>query len=46
MSKEYEEAKEECDRENNQCINCDSNSMEECLLIRHCKYWVTKKKKK
>lgn len=29
----------------NPCSSCDSNSMEECLLIRHCKYWVTKKEK-
>lgn len=27
----------------NPCSNCDSTSMEMCLLIRHCKYWVTRK---
>lgn len=24
----------------NHCESCDSTSMEMCLLIRHCKYWV------
>lgn len=24
----------------NHCENCDSTSMEMCLLIRHCKYWA------
>ena len=24
----------------NHCKNCDSMSMEICLLIRHCKYWA------
>lgn len=24
----------------NHCENCDSTSMEICLLIRHCKYWT------
>lgn len=29
----------------NLCSNCDSTSMEMCLLIRHCEHWVTKKSK-
>ena len=29
----------------NPCSNCDSTSMEMCLLIRHCEHWVTKKSK-
>ena len=24
----------------NRCTNCDSSSMEECLINRHCKNWV------
>lgn len=24
----------------NPCRNCDSTSMEMCLLIRHCNHWV------
>lgn len=24
----------------NHCKNCDSASMEMCLLIKHCKYWT------
>lgn len=29
----------------NPCSNCDSTSMEMCLLIRHCEHFVTKKPK-
>lgn len=29
----------------NPCSNCDSTSMEMCLLIRHCEHFVTKKSK-
>lgn len=27
---------------NNSCSNCDSTSMEMCLLIRHCKNWAVR----
>lgn len=27
---------------NNPCKNCDSTSMEMCLLIRRCKYWAVR----
>lgn len=26
------------------CNKCESKSMEECLLIRHCPYWIVKVK--
>lgn len=26
------------------CKNCDSTSMEKCLLVRHCKYWCNSQK--
>lgn len=29
--------------ERNPCCDCNSNSMEECLLIKHCPFWVVKK---
>lgn len=29
--------------QNNPCVGCNSNSMEECLIKRHCPYWVVKK---
>ena len=32
--------------ENSPCYNCDSKSMEECLLIRHCKNWCIRKEDK
>lgn len=30
----------------NPCLNCDSTSMEMCLLIRHCENWVIRGKDK
>lgn len=26
----------------NPCTDCDSTSMEMCLLIRHCEYWAVR----
>lgn len=34
------------EKENNPCLNCDSKSMEECLLIRKCENWIKKNKNK
>ena len=35
-----EKDKQDVQARSNPCTNCDSTSMEVCLLIRHCKYWA------
>lgn len=29
--------------QNNPCSNCNSKNMKECLIKRHCPYWVVRK---